>query len=356
MLNFFDYSLSDLQSELTSFGKEKYRAEQIFKWVYQHRVQDFCDMSNLSKQLREELTEKFEFALPQVLQQFDSVDGTRKFLFSFAGKTAECVLIPSDNRMTICLSSEVGCNMACKFCYTGKQKLKRRLSAGEIVGQFVVAHDSLRNEDREITNIVFMGMGEPLDNSDAVFKSIDILSHDFGYNISRKKTTVSTSGIVPEMPKIWQNKVRLAVSLNASNDEIRDYVMPINKRWPLEELLVSCREYTLVTKDRVTLEYVLLKDVTDRIEDADRLKKLLKGLPCKINLIPFNEHPGSDFTRPNDTQVLRFQKRLMKHGFHTIIRKTMGRDIYAACGQLTSHYQGRPERMFGQDFRALPAT
>jgi len=343
--NIFNFTIDDLREYLSGLGKEKFRAQQIFKWVYEHRIQKIADMTNLSKVFRADLEQILSFDLPKPQKVLDSVDGTRKFLFEVDGLTFETVLIPAGNRLTICLSSEVGCNMACRFCYTGKQKLKRRLSAAEIVGQFVVASDSLKNEDRRITNIVFMGMGEPLDNADNVFKSIDIITSEYGYNLSRRKITVSTSGLVPIMPRIWQAKVRLAVSLNASSDEIRDYVMPINKRYPLKELLHACREYNFQSRERVTFEYVLLKGVTDRDEDAVRLHKLLKNIPCKINLIPFNEHPGTEFHRPDEESILRFNKKMSSYGFQTIVRKTMGRDIYAACGQLTSKYQGRPEVM-----------
>lgn len=343
--NFFDFSLEDLRVFLDGLGKEKFRAQQLYKWVYEERVQDFEQMTNLSKAFREELSQRIDFNLPRPVQVLDSVDGTRKFLFEVEGMTFETVLIPSKNRLTICLSSEVGCNMACKFCYTGKQKLKRRLSTAEIVGQFVVASDSLKDEDRRITNIVFMGMGEPLDNSDNVFRAIDVITSPHGYQLGRRRITVSTSGIVPEMHKIWENKVRLAVSLNASSDEIRNFVMPINKRWPLKELLAACKDYTMKTKDRVTFEYVLLKGVTDRIEDAVRVHNLVKSIPCKLNLIPFNEHPGTEFFRPDDKDVEKFAQKMMSYGYQAIVRKTMGRDIFAACGQLTSMYEGRPETL-----------
>lgn len=344
MKNFYGLPLASLQAYLAELGKEKYRAQQLYRWVYAQGIDDIEQMSNLSKRFREELPGYLNFELPRVVQQLDSVDGTRKLLFDVGDNmTVETVLIPSEDRLTICLSSEVGCNMACRFCYTGKQKLKKRLSAEQIVGQFVQAHRSLAGENRRITNIVFMGMGEPLDNCEAVFAAIEVIAEDHGFNLSKKRITVSTSGIVPEMPKVWQHKVRLAVSLNAAYDEIRDQVMPINRRWPLEELLEACREYHRQTKDSVTFEYVMLKDVTDSLEDARKLPKLLKGIPCKINLIPFNEHPGSEYKRPSRERVLRFQQVLMQAGLQTLIRRTMGRDIYAACGQLTSKFEGRPE-------------
>ena len=257
--NFYSLTLEDLQQEFKKVGKEKFRSQQIFKWLYEHRVTDPILMSNLSKDFRAELPKSFSFEMPAVLKHLKSVDGTQKLLFDMGGgNTVEAVLIPSDGRLTLCISSEVGCNMACKFCFTGKQKLKRRLKTEEIVGQFMQCHDRLEPGQR-ISNIVFMGMGEPLDNCEAVFKSIEILHSTWGMNLSKKKITVSTSGIVPEMWRIAAAGVRLAVSLNAPNDEIRDQVMPINKKWPIKELFKACREYNKETGDKITFEYVLLK-------------------------------------------------------------------------------------------------
>lgn len=334
-VNFYSQTLEDLKAHFRRLGKEQFRAQQVYKWVYEQRIHDPALMTNLSKDFRAELPKILKFELPPVLKHLKSVDGTQKFLFDVGdGNSVEAVLIPSDDRLTLCISSEIGCNMACRFCYTGKQKLKRRLTAEEIVGQFMQVHDRLEPGQR-ISNIVFMGMGEPLDNSDAVFQSIEVLSNDWGMNLSRRKITVSTSGLVPEMPKVAQARVRLAVSLNASNDEIRDHVMPINKRWNIEALLKACREYARETGEKITFEYVLLKNVTDRLEHARELHKLTRGIPCKINLIPFNEHPGSGFERPDDDQVVAFQNELMRLGSHVLLRVTKGRDIFAACGQLT---------------------
>lgn len=345
MQNFYGMTQDDLRSMLKGLGKEQFRAQQIFKWVYERRVINPADMSNLSKDFRDELGKVLKFELPPVLSHLKSIDGTQKFLFDMGeGNTVEAVLIPSEDRLTLCISSEVGCNMACKFCYTGKQKLKRRLRAEEIVGQFIQAKDRLGAEQR-ITNIVFMGMGEPLDNSDEVFKAISILHDPWGVGFSRRKVTVSTSGLVPEMYKVAQNKVRLAVSLNGSNDEIRSEVMPINKRYPLKDLLKACRDYAHETGDKVTFEYVLLKGVTDKIEQARELHKLVRGVPCKINLIPFNEHPGSGYERPDDATVMAFHQELMDLGSHVLLRRTMGRDIFAACGQLTSEFANKPKTM-----------
>ena len=313
MKNFFSLTMPQLKDYLAELGKEKFRAQQLFRWVYVQGETEIENMTNLSKKFREELPNYLTFELPKVVEQLDSVDGTRKLLFDVGDNmTVETVLIPSEDRLTICLSSEVGCNMACRFCYTGKQKLKKRLSTEQIVGQYVQAAKTLEGEDRRITNIVFMGMGEPLDNCDAVFNSIEIITADYGFNLSRKRVTVSTSGIVPEMHRVWEAKVRLAVSLNAAYDEIRNVVMPVNRRWPLEVLLETCKEFCAQTKDSITFEYVLLKDVTDSLEDARKLPKLLKGIPCKVNLIPFNEHPGSEYKRPNRQRVLTFQKVFKK--------------------------------------------
>lgn len=343
--NFYGLSLDDLKSYLMGLGKEQFRAQQIFKWVYEQRVTDPQSMTNLAKDFRQQLGSLLTFNVPEVVTHLKSKDGTQKFLFDVGdGNTVEAVLIPSEDRLTLCISSEIGCNMGCRFCFTGKQKLKRRLHADEIVGQFMQVSDRLPEGER-ISNIVFMGMGEPLDNCEAVFKAIEILHSSWGMGVSRKKITVSTSGIVPEIKRVAEAKVRLAVSLNGSNDEIRSRVMPINKRWPLKELLDECRSYYRQTKDKITFEYVLLKGVTDQVQHARELHKLLRDVPCKINIIPFNEHPISGFERPDDKQVLLFQNELMRLGSHVLLRRTMGRDIYAACGQLTSAHREHPQKM-----------
>ncbi len=345
MISFFSLTLADLENIIKTHGKEKFRAQQLYKWVYEKKVRDPALMSNLSKDFRVQIRDIFDFSLPTVTKHLKSIDGTQKFLFEVGeGLSVEAVLIPSDDRLTLCISSEVGCNMACKFCYTGKQKLKRRLLAKEIVGQYIQAADLL-GESQRITNIVFMGMGEPLDNSDNVFQAIEILHSPWGIQFSKRKITVSTSGLVPEMPKISRAKVRMAVSLNAPNNAIRDEVMPINKRFPIEVLLEACRQHSRETRDKVTLEYVLLKGVTDQLEHARELVRLTRDVPSKINIIPFNEHPGSDYQRPSDEQVEKFHAELMRLGAHVLLRRTMGRDIFAACGQLTSEYDNKPEQM-----------
>ncbi len=339
---FFNMTLPELTEAIKAHGHPGFRAQQLYRWVHALGLTDFEKMTNLSKEFRKQVPELFDFQLPEVIKVYNSVDGTTKLLFNVGGgKSVEAVLIPSPGRLTICLSSEVGCNMACKFCYTGKQKLTRKLETWEIVGQFVQAARTLP-EGQRISNIVFMGMGEPLDNPDAVFKSIEILHSTWGLNVSRKRVTVSTSGIVPLIPRVTASGTRLAVSLNGVNDTIRSEIMPINKRWPLDELLEACRVHCRETGDKVTFEYVLLKGVTDSLEDARALHHLTKSVPCKVNIIPFNEHPGSGFFRPSETAIRAFQNELIRLGSHVLRRKTMGRDIYAACGQLTTHAKKEP--------------
>lgn len=343
--NFYSLTVEDLKTIFKVHGKEQFRAQQVFKWVYERRITDPEQMTNLSKDFRKELAHMFDFNLPAVVTHLKSVDGTQKFLLDMGeSATIEAVVIPSEGRLTLCISSEVGCNMACRFCFTGKQKLKRRLRADEIVGQFMQVHDRLE-PDQRITNIVFMGMGEPLDNPEAVFKSIEVLHSPWGMNFSKRRVTVSTSGIIPEMWRIAAAKVRLAVSLNGPNDEIRSQVMPINKKWPLADLLKTCRDYAHETGEKITFEYVLLKGVTDQLEHARMLVKMTRGIPCKINIIPFNEHPGAGYERPDDDQVSKFHQELMDQGVHVLLRRTMGRDIFAACGQLTSAYKEHPQQM-----------
>lgn len=343
--NFYSFTLEGLEAYLKRYGKEKFRAQQIFKWVYEQRVTDFDQMLNLSKDLRAELKNLITFDLPPIIKHLISVDGTQKFLFDVRdGNSIEAVIIPSDDRLTLCVSSEIGCNMACQFCFTGKQKLKRRLATEEIVGQFMQVQDILKKSNLKISNIVFMGMGEPLDNCEAVFGSIEVIHSPWGVNLSKKKITVSTSGLIPEMYRVAQAKVRLAVSLNGYNDEVRSLVMPINKKYPLKDLLEECRRYYRATGDKITMEYVLLKGITDQISHAQQLVKLLKDVPCKINIIPFNEHPGSGFERPSDETIQAFHTETMRLGAQVLLRRTMGRDIFAACGQLTTKVD-RPETM-----------
>lgn len=342
-VNFYSLTMDSLKSYLAGFDKAKYRAEQLYKWIYEKEVTTPEQMTNLSKEFRKQLHEIFDFSLPQMVEKKVSIDGTRKYLFAVGDNlSVEAVIIPSDDRNTLCLSSEVGCNMACTFCFTGKQKLKRRLQIHEIVGQYLQVKRDMG--DLPVTNIVFMGMGEPLDNTDSVFAAIEIFKSDFGLNLSRKKITVSTSGLIPQIPLVTQSGTRLAVSLNAPNDEIRNQIMPINKKYPLKALMEACAEHARQAKDRVTFEYVLLDGVTDHLDHAKQVAELIRKVPCKINLIPFNEHPDSGYQRPSRSRVFDFQRYLLSKGYNVTIRRTMGRDIFAACGQLTSLYKGHPQK------------
>jgi 23S rRNA (adenine2503-C2)-methyltransferase len=350
--NFYDFTLPKLRDFLVEKGYERFRADQVYRWIHGVRQTDFALMTNMTKKVREELPRLFRFDLPKVVTHLKSKDHTQKFLFDVGdGQTVEAVLIPANDRLTLCVSSEIGCNMACKFCFTGKQKLKRRLTTGEIVGQYLLASQSIADQKDElgyplrISNIVFMGMGEPLDNPEAVFDSITMFHEPAGANMSKKKITVSTSGIVPLIPLVTQSGARLAVSLNAVNDQVRNDIMPINKKWPLAVLLDACKAYCDETGDHVTFEYVLLKGVTDSLEDARALHKLTRPIPCKINIIPFNEHPGSGYERPSEKSIVDFQNELIGLGAHVLRRKTMGRDIYAACGQLRSAYKDHPGQL-----------
>lgn len=343
--NFFDFKLSELSEYFKEKGEKSFRAQQIYKWVYAKKVYDPEQMTDLSVSFRTEVKNWLSFDLLKLVDHRVSKDGTQKFLFDVGdGYTIETVMIPTENRKTLCVSSEVGCNLACKFCYTGKEKLKKRLSAGQIVGQFVQVQDILEKQGLSaLTNVVFMGMGEPLDNPTAVFNAIEILNQTHGINFSRKRVTVSTSGLVPIIPLVSDSGARLAVSLNGSNNQVRSDVMPINKKWPIEVLLKACQDHIDKTGQDVTFEYVLLKGVTDQMEHAFELSQLLKGMKCMINLIPFNEHPGSGYQRPDQADVLAFQKYLIKKGHTVYLRQTRGEDIYAACGQLNAVNQAHPQ-------------
>lgn len=351
IVNFFDFKLNDLSDFFKQKGEKPFRAQQLYKWIYVKNIYDPDLMTDLSVAFRTEVKNWMKIELPPIVDHRISKDGTQKFLFDVGdGFTVETVMIPSDTRKTLCVSSEVGCNLACKFCYTGKEKLKKRLSAGQIVGQFVQVQNVLKKQEQgPLTNVVFMGMGEPLDNPTAVFNSIDILNQTHGLNFSRKRITVSTSGLVPMIPLVSDSGARLAVSLNGSNNQTRSQIMPINKKWPIEDLLKACETHIQTTGQDVTFEYVLLKGVTDNLEHAHELSQLLKGMNCMINLIPFNEHPGSDYQKPDMQTVLSFQRYLIKKGFTVYLRQTRGEDIFAACGQLNAVNQQHPQYQTNQN-------
>lgn len=324
-------TLEGLEAFIAGVGKEKYRAKQIFKWLYRKGATCFEDMSDLSKDLRQELEAKaFISALsPEAVEV--STDGTRKYLFRLSdGDSVESVLIPDEDRNTLCISSQVGCAMGCEFCLTGAFNLTRNLTTAEIVNQVCAV-----KLDAPVRNIVFMGMGEPLANLREVIPALKILTHSDGLQFSSRKVTVSTSGLVPEMAELGREvAVNLAVSLNATTDEVRDRIMPINRRYPLKELLAACKAFPLPSRRWITVEYVMIRDLNDTLEDAKRLVRLISHFPSKVNLIPFNEHGGCAFRRPPQDSIDRFHKFLLDKNVTVITRSSRGDDISAACGQL----------------------
>jgi 23S rRNA (adenine2503-C2)-methyltransferase len=331
-------SFDELKEKLVAMGLKAYRAGQIFAWIYHQHATSFNEMTNIARAERELLAAVFAITAPEVLLVERSSDGTRKFLFGLDdGHTVESVLIPDEDRQTLCISSQVGCRQACRFCLTAQSGFIRNLKAYELSDQVLEVSRVLRREgSRDITNIVLMGMGEPLANFVEVTRALRTITSDKGMGISPRRVTVSTSGLVPEIGKLGALglRVNLAVSLNASTDEVRDRIMPVNKRYPIRELLAACRRFPLEPRRRITFEYVLLKKVNDTPEDALRLAKLLRGIKCKVNLIPFNPFPGSGFQRPDDVAVRRFQQVLLDHHYTAPVRESRGRDISAACGQL----------------------
>ncbi|HEY8278390.1 MAG TPA: 23S rRNA (adenine(2503)-C(2))-methyltransferase RlmN [Bdellovibrionota bacterium] len=342
-------TFAQLSAEIAQLGKEKYRAEQVFFWLYRKRVRSFSEMSNVSKDLKALLEEKFYIpAPPQVSLQVSKEDNAHKYLYRCSDeRTIETVLMPIKDRLTQCVSSQVGCAMACAFCNTGDMGLMRNLKTHEIVDQVLEVarnypHNIVQEFGDRITNIVYMGMGEPLHNLENVLASIDILTHPHGFNISHRKITVSTSGLVPQMLELGKrSKVNLAVSLNATTDELRSEIMPVNKRYNLKALLDGCRQYELGPGRRITFEYVMLKGLNDSRADAQRILALLRGIPSKVNLIPYNPHPASPFLRPELPEVMAFQKYLLDRDITTTIRISKGPDILAACGQLRSKEASR---------------
>lgn len=324
----------------------KMRAQQIWHWIYFRGAKTFDEMSNISKDMREKLKHHFGVGRPEIIEALISKDGTRKWLMKFPdGQEVETVFIPEEDRGTLCVSSQVGCTLTCTFCHTGTQRLVRNLTSTEIVMQLLVARDYLEewpspSEGRLVSTIVLMGMGEPLYNFENVKKAMHIVMDDNGINLSRRRITLSTSGVVPEIYRCGEEMgVNLAVSLHAVNDETRSKIMPINNKYPIDELMMACKNYAGIKNSRkITFEYILLKDVNDSDEDALNLVKLIKDykIPAKVNLIPFNPWPGSNYERPSKTRVAKFSDLIFSHGISAPVRTTRGEDILAACGQLKS--------------------
>jgi len=337
----------ELTDTLAAIGEKPFRARQLWHWIYHRGETDFAAMTTLAKSLRENLARHFTLARPEIAACQTSSDRSRKWLLRFAdGNEAETVFIPEDDRGALCLSSQVGCTLTCKFCHTGTQTLVRNLSAAEIVGQVMVARDSYGEwpspkDERLLSNIVLMGMGEPLFNYDNVAKALTIVMDGEGIAISKRRITLSTSGVVPLIRRCGAELgVNLAISLHAVRDELRDEIMPINKKYPLRELLQACREYPGANNARrITFEYVMLKGLNDSAADARELVRLVKGIPAKFNLIPFNPWPGAAYKCSAPATIRRFSKILNDAGYSAPIRVPRGRDILAACGQLRSASQ-----------------
>lgn len=330
-----NFSLSELSEYLTSIGEKPFRSKQITEWLYHKQVEDFSSMKNLPDQLRKRLSKDFSFLTQKILKEEVAEDGTTKILFECYDKERiETVLIPTETRATVCVSTQAGCKFGCRFCASGVGGWTRNLSTAEIINQ--VMHMKRLAKKRPLSHIVFMGVGEPLDNYDNLIKAIRLINSKEGLNIGARRITISTCGLVPKIKQLAKEgrQIELAISLHGYNDKSRDVLMPVNKKYPVKELIAACREYNKATKRQITFEYILIKDITCTIEAANELGKLLKGLLCKMNLIPYNPVAEFDHQTPTRNEMFRFKKQLEKNGVHATIRLPRGRDVSAACGQL----------------------
>ena len=334
MKNITDYTLEELKEELKNLGEKPFRAEQIFKWLYQDQVKSFDEMTNLSLSLREKLKEEYTLCNYNIIKKQDSADGTKKYLFDVLdGNAIETVLMEYHHGKTICVSSQIGCKMGCKFCASTGIAFVRSLSSGEIVEQIIAVEQDIKDR---ISNIVFMGIGEPLDNYENVIKAIRIINHPKGLNIGARHISVSTSGLVPRIYDLAKENIpcTLSISLHATNNEKRSAMMPVNNAYPIEELIKACKDYIATTNRRISFEYALAKDNNDNLEDAKELIKLLKGMLCHVNLIPINKIENGKFTKSTNENIIKFRDYLNEHGIVATIRRELGSDIDAACGQL----------------------
>ncbi|MEY4960538.1 MAG: hypothetical protein RL610_717 [Pseudomonadota bacterium] len=379
-VNLLDFGAGDLADFCVEIGEKPFRARQLLRWIHQSGVSDFTSMSDLAKALREKLAATSVIEPPRVISDHTASDQTRKWLLSVgAGNGIEMVFIPEANRGTLCISSQVGCALECSFCSTGKQGFNRNLTVAEIVGQLWLANNAVRESSgsveaqtalngnevtqcsarsRAISNVVFMGMGEPLANFENVVAALDLMLDDNAYGLSRRRVTVSTSGLVPAMDRLGERcPVALAVSLHAPNNELRDQLVPINRKYPLKELLAACQRYLqFAPRDFITFEYVMLHGVNDSISHAHELVQLVRDTPCKFNLIPFNTFPNSGYQRSSPEAVRLFRDVLMQAGLVTTVRKTRGDDIAAACGQLAGQVLDKTRRVSRMDQETIHAA
>ncbi len=345
-VNLLNFDRKGLAAFFIEMGEKSFRATQILKWIYQEDVTDFDQMTNLSKSLRAYLNEHCMITAPEILLEQIASDGTTKWVVEMGlGNRIESVFIPEEKRGTLCVSSQIGCALACTFCSTAKQGFNRNLSVAEIIGQLYVAQKRL-GDSKRITNVVMMGMGEPLLNFDNVAAAMNLMMDDFTFGLSKRRVTVSTSGVVPAMLRLNEAcDVSMAVSLHAANDKLRDELVPINQKYPLKKLMEACREYARQgPRKHITFEYVMLEGINDSTQDARELVRLLKNVPSKINLIPFNPFPNSDYQCSSSATISRFKDILYKAGLVTTIRKTRGEDIDAACGQLVGKVKDKSRR------------
>ncbi|WP_347888465.1 23S rRNA (adenine(2503)-C(2))-methyltransferase RlmN [Nitrosomonas europaea] len=369
MINLLDFNKTELVRFCGEMGEKPYRARQLLRWVHQSGKTEFMEMSDLAKGFRHKLMECAVVQLPEIVSDYTAGDGTRKWLLSTgAGNAVEMVFIPEPNRGTLCVSSQVGCALACSFCSTGRQGFNRNLSVAEIIGQLWWANrlleagshdpfpvDTTRVQTdkpetrRPVTNVVMMGMGEPLANFENLVTALDLMLSDDAYGLSRRRVTVSTSGLVPALDRLRERcPVALAVSLHAPNDALRDQLVPINKKYPIRDLLAACERYLpAAPRDFITFEYVMLKGVNDSVALARELVQLVRNVPCKLNLIPFNAFPGSGYERSGAEAIGNFRDVLMQAGIVTTVRKTRGDDIAAACGQLAGQVRDKTRRTSG---------
>lgn len=334
MKNIKDYNLEDLKNELKEMGEKPFRAEQIFKWLYDEQVQSFDEMTNLSLELREKLKANYTICNFNILKKQESKDGTIKYLFDVLdGNAIETVLMRYHHGNSICVSSQIGCKMGCKFCASTGINFIRNLTSGEIVEQIIRVE---QDTGERISNVVFMGIGEPLDNYDNVVNAVRIINHPKGINIGARHISISTSGLVPKIYRLAEENIQctLSISLHATNNEKRSSMMPVNQTYPIEELLQACRDYIAKTNRRISFEYALAKDNNDNIEDAKELAKLLKGMLCHVNLIPINKIENGQFDKSSNENIMKFRDYLNDHGIVATIRRELGSDIDAACGQL----------------------
>jgi len=349
LLGMTPVQLADYFKEI---GEKPFRATQVLKWIHQQGAESFDEMTNISKSLREKLNTQAELRGPEVVSQDTSRDGTRKWVIRVdGGSCVETVLIPEGDRGTLCVSSQVGCSLNCSFCSTGKQGFNRNLSAAEIIGQVRIAIKSFGPMDpankRVVTNVVMMGMGEPLMNFERVVSAMNLMMEDNAYGLSKRRVTLSTAGVVPAIDKLGEvTDVSLAVSLHAPNDELRDILVPVNKKYPIEELIAACNRYLEKLNDKrvITIEYTMMEGVNDLPEHAKQLAKLLKRVPCKLNIIPFNPFPNSGYKRPKAAAIELFKNTMHKAGIRTTVRRTRGDEIDAACGQLVGMVDDRTKR------------